>query len=339
MSDEGDQEVIQEENARRAHEASNWFDRFFWLGPRVAQARAAAYGPGQPGHEHYLMARQIQEAMARIGHAEKASWVALMLNGIAAELLVRAHMARAGRTVYGGPLGEADWQSARHVSAMEAAWNRLSSRDVSTLMAMVGADRVSAMTRLSSKERERFAAALHDFVLSLTEALDAEAERLDWALFARWSRLALAGVMVAVVVGLAAMGLYKRIVPNLALHRPVSASSTNAWAPDPNGLTDGITDVMGVHTNAGGQQWLVIDLGEVKEFDTVVVYNRPDCCAERAVPLRIQVSSDNRSYTQIAKRDESFDTWTATNLHAKGRYVRLENTPPNFLHLAEVEVY
>jgi hypothetical protein len=222
---------------------------------------------------------------------------------------------------------------------MEAAWNRLSATDVATLAAVVGADRVSAMTRLSREEREQFAAALSAFVLDLTEPLDIAAERLGWALFARWSRLLLVGAMVAAVVVFLAITVHRRIAPNLALHRPVSASSTNGWAPDPNKITDGITDVMGVHTNGGDQQWVVIDLGEVKKFDTVVVYNRPDCCAERAVPLHLEVSNDNQSYIQIAERRETFDTWTATDLHANARYIRLKNTPPNFLHLAEVEVY
>jgi F5/8 type C domain len=104
-------------------------------------------------------------------------------------------------------------------------------------------------------------------------------------------------------------------------------------------LVDGITDVMGVHTNGGEQQWVVIDLGAVKKFKRIVVYNRPDCCAERAVPLKVEVSNDNQNYTQIAERAESFDKWTIKDLDAEYRYIRLKNTPPNFLHLAEVEVY
>jgi hypothetical protein len=36
---------------------------------------------------------------------------------------------------------------------------------------------------------------------------------------------------------------------------------------------------------------------------------------------------------------EIADKWTAKGLRAEGRYVRLLNTPPNFFHLAEVEIY
>ena len=50
-----------------------------------------------------------------------------------------------------------------------------------------------------------------------------------------------------------------------------------------------------------------------------MVYNRADGFEERAVPLKIEVSKDNVKWTQIAERKETFDKWTARNLHAEGR--------------------
>jgi hypothetical protein len=339
MSDEGGQEAIEKGNSPPAKPASGWIDRLLWLGPEVDHARATVYGAGQPGFESYDIARQIRDGMARIGEQDKGSWLVLMLNCTVVELLVRSHMARGSCLASLGPLSEADWDNARRVPSMEAAWRTFSPAHVPTLMAMLSTDRVATMTRLSPDEREAFAVALRDFVLNLAEPLDFEAHRLGWALWRRWSRLAIAAVMVAVVVGVVATWLQKVSNVNLALHCHVSASSTNGWAPDANKLVDGITDVMGVHTNGGEQQWVVIDLGAVKKFDRIVVYNRPDCCAERAVPLKVEVSNDNQNYTQIAERTESFDKWTVKNPDAEYRYIRLKNTPPNFLHLAEVEVY
>ena len=82
MSDEGGQAVIQEADARPTHAASSWFDRTLWLGARVAEAQAAAFRSGQPGHEHYLMALQIQETTTKIEHGDHGCWVTLMLNSI-----------------------------------------------------------------------------------------------------------------------------------------------------------------------------------------------------------------------------------------------------------------
>jgi hypothetical protein len=41
----------------------------------------------------------------------------------------------------------------------------------------------------------------------------------------------------------------------------------------------------------------------------------------------------------LRERKETFDKWTAKGLHAKGRYLRLQNTPPKYFHLSEVEIY
>jgi hypothetical protein len=192
---------------------------------------------------------------------------------------------------------------------------------------------------LSKAGAREVAQVLHALAQRLAEPLDLDANRLGWALFSRYLRLVAVGVAAVLVLGFTAVYLHRRAHPNLAYHCSVVASSSNAWAPDPNRLVDGIVEVMGLHTNGGEQQWVVLDLGAVKRFDEIVVYNRPDCCEERAVPLRVEVSSDNQSYSLIAERLESFDKWTVGGLHTAGRYVRLSNTPPNFLHLAEVEIY
>ena len=263
----------------------------------------------------------------------------LMLDCIAVEWLVRAHLARTGHGTGTAPLGEDDWASVKHLPCVEAAWGKFSSAHLPTLMAAVGADRVAALTRLSNEDRESFAIRLRELVQDLIERLDLDANRLGWALFTRWSRMAFLALLLALLLGYAGTWVRSKTSPNIAFHRPVTASSLNGYGPEPARLVDGITDQIGFHTNGGDQQWVVIDLGEVKKFDRIVVYNRPDCCAERAVPLRVEVSNDNRNFARIAERLETFDKWTVTGLHAEGRYLRLRNTPPNFLHLAEVEVY
>ena len=104
-------------------------------------------------------------------------------------------------------------------------------------------------------------------------------------------------------------------------------------------LVDGDVTNIGFHTENGPNQFVVIDLGEVKKFDKVVVYNRVDCCKERAVPVRLEVSDDGVRYTKLEDRTEVFDVWTAKMLRAKGRYLRLRLLQVNPFHLSEVEVY
>lgn len=295
--------------------------------------------PGQPGFDLYDIARQICEETGRLRRAGRGTWVVLGLDCIAVELLVRAHLARIGQSTVAGQLVEADWASVRQLPMLEAAWSAFSATHLATLTAAIGAERIAALTGLSDEERETFARHLHDLVRNLLAPLELAAHGLSRALFARWSRVAALGVLLTIVVGYSTNWMLAKLRPNLALHRPVSASSLNGYGPDPSRLVDGITDEIGFHTNGGEQQWVVVDLGEVKRFDKIVVYNRPGCCAERAVPLKVEVSNDNRDFKEIAERVEVFHKWTAADLQAEGRYVRLRNTPPNFFHLAEVEIY
>ena len=320
---------------------SSWLGRLLWLGPRVAEARANTFGPGQAGFAWYDVARQVCDDIVKIGETGKGSWAVLLLDTTAVELLVRAHLARAGLVSKAGPLGEGDWETARKIPAVEAAWGKLSTAQVTTLTALLGPDRDATIEKLSGEDRDAFATGLHDLVMRLAEPLELEANRLGRALFARWSRVVVVGVVLLIGATFGGKWVAKKLNgPDIALHATVTVSSQfPGQGVDHSLLVDGDPDTLGFHTLEGGQQWAIIDLGKVRKFHKIVVYNRPDGFEERAVPLKIEVSKDNVNYTQIAERKESFDKWTVKGLHAEGRYVRLKNTPPNFFHLAEVEIY
>ena len=340
MSDDGEI-IIEEPAAPTAKQGPGWLARVLWLGPRVAEAREKSFAPGQPGFGAYDIARQICDDVVKIGETGKGSWAVLLLDCTAVELLVRAHLSRAGLLSGATPLGEVDWANARTAPATEAALGKLSAEQSATLMALLGPERDSTMAGLSEQEREAFASELHDLVMRLAEPLEFEAHRLGRALFARWSRVLALVLLLAVGGGLGARWLVKKLGrPNLALHAAVATSSQfPGQGTDHTLLVDGDPDTMGFHTMDGGQQWVVLDLGKVRKFDKIVVYNRPDGYEERAVPLKVEVSTDNVNYIQVAERKETFDKWTARRLKAEGRYVRLKNTPPNYFHLGEVEVY
>jgi hypothetical protein len=206
---------------------------------------------------------------------------------------------------------------------------------------LLGPGRDATLARLTEEDRESFAIALHGLAVGLSAPLECEAGHLGSALFARWLRVTVAVLLLAGLFGVVGAWLDKKYgKPNLAFHRPVTVSSQFATeGTDHRLLVDGDRDNLGFHTESNGQQWVVIDLGAVRKFDKVVVYNRSDCCQERAVPLRLEVSKDNQKFTFLRQWQDVSDKWTAKGLQAEGRYVRLLNTPPNFFHLAEIEIY
>lgn len=320
----------------------NWLSRLLWMGPRVAEAREKKFGPSKPGFAWFEIARQLCDDVVKIGETGKSSLAVLLLDCDQVGLLVRAYLEREGLLSGTGPLGDADWANALQVPVVAESFAKLTVEQGAMLTAMLGRDRDATLAKLTGEDRESFARAVHGLALRLSEPLELEANRLGRVLFTRWSRVAVAVVVLAVLLGEAGTWMDKKFgKPNLALHRPVTVSSQfPGQGTDHSLLVDGDRDNLGFHTESGGQQWVVIDLGAVRKFNKVVVYNRTDGnVQERAVPLKLEVSKDNQTFTLLKERKETFDKWTVRGLHAEGRYIRLENTPPNFFHLAEVEVY
>lgn len=319
--------------------SDNPLRRFLWLDERVAQARRELFDLSSPGFSEYDAARRASDGVAQIGESGQSSWAVLLLERDIASLLVRAHAAREQIGISSGPLSQTDWELARNVKIIQEAWNNLSAVQLSALVASMGPDGDRSMANLSVDQRKTFAIGLHNFVTTIVEPLEIEANRLGRALFARFTRVSIAAVLVIVIVGLLGNWISSRFErPNIALHRPVDVSSQYPGeGVDHTLLVDGDRSNMGFHTLCEGG-WVIIDLGSVRKFDKIIVSNRSDY-QERAVPLFVEVSKDRQSFRQIAQKKEVFDKWEASGLAAEGRYIRLKNAPPNCFHLNEVEVY
>jgi hypothetical protein len=313
--------------------------RFLWLDERVAQARIETFGPASTGWLEYEAARRARDGVVQIGESGQSSWAVLLLERDIASLLVRAHAAREQVAIGAGPLSEADWEMARKVRVIQDAWNNLSAVQLSALVAATGSEGDHSIANLPVAHRKSLAIGLHNFVTAIAEPLEFEANRLGRALFARFTRTGIAAALVLVVISLIGSWVSSRFEkPNIALHRHVDVSSQYPGeGEDHTLLVDGEHTQLGFHTLCEGG-WVIIDLGSVRKFDKIVVYNRTDL-QERAIPLFVEVSKDRQNFRQIAEKREVFDKWAATGLGAEGRYIKLRNTPPNCFHLAEVEVY
>lgn len=137
---------------------------------------------------------------------------------------------------------------------------------------------------------------------------------------------------------------------NLALGRPVQASSQHPGTPPASGLTDGAKggkyDVC-TKVGAPGTPWLVVDLGQPRDIRKMIVYNRGDTNLDDGLPFVVSLSIDGKSYTQVAKRDNHFGNgdvlsppWTidlSKGGNKSGRYVKIE--AKSYIALNELEVF
>jgi hypothetical protein len=157
----------------------------------------------------------------------------------------------------------------------------------------------------------------------------------------RLVRLAVAGMFAIAIF--CWVFFVKLAPPDIALHKPVSVSSThpNSTAA-PAGLTDGATTgPYGVHTNLEAAPWVQVDLLAVYRIDQVKVYNRGDGWFDDGLPMTLLFSTNGTDFKEVDKRTTSFGQWlpwTYGAHHQTARYIRIAGAPGKYVALSELVV-
>jgi hypothetical protein len=142
---------------------------------------------------------------------------------------------------------------------------------------------------------------------------------------------------------------------NLALGKAASQSSTFSTAVAANAV-DGNTDgdyYHGsiTHTNGEPNSWWQVDLGASDTIGTITIWNRTDASGDRLNDYWVFVSdtafqnNDTPATLQNRAGTWSIHQTTVPNpsfsfpVNTHGRYVRVQLTGTNYLHLAEVQVF
>ena len=143
---------------------------------------------------------------------------------------------------------------------------------------------------------------------------------------------------------------------NLALGRNATQSSTYPGNVGASAAVDGNTDGAYTHgsvtaTNADPNAWWQVDLGAPASINSVVVWNRTDCCGTRLSDFWVFVSNtpflatdtpatlQNRAGTFASHQTTAPNPSTTINVGgAQGQYVRVQLSDTDYLSLAEVQV-
>lgn len=133
---------------------------------------------------------------------------------------------------------------------------------------------------------------------------------------------------------------------NLALGKPCTQSSRSQWSNSEQGAVDGVKNgSFGFHTGPGPAWWQV-DLGASHPLDNVLIFNRTDCCSERARTVQVLLSDNGADFRLAYAHDGTVFGGVVDGRHltvgldgAKARYVRLQITSADYFHLDEVEIY
>jgi len=181
---------------------------------------------------------------------------------------------------------------------------------------------------------------LHAFAERLIEPLAVPQHRQERVWVAR-VQLLLAALVVLVVLGFFGKSLKERydLTRDLATTATWKASSLypECWCDSPAQSCEKCPNFF-FHTEQEDHPNIVFDLHGVHSLSAVVVENRRDCCAERGLPLIVQVSTDEKHWKTVATRRDEFTTWRANFPTEQARWVKLSVGNRNFLHLAAVHL-
>jgi hypothetical protein len=152
--------------------------------------------------------------------------------------------------------------------------------------------------------------------------------------------------LVLVVAALVPVALWIASPKNLALHRPVTMSSSlpAAYTPkDGSGLVNGKVEyTYGAHTDVQDGPWIQLDLQQPVRIRKIVVHNRGDGWFDDAVPLFVDIGADEKSMHPLDHRNKLFtrtDPWIIDRIDETVRYIRLYKKGHSYIALTEVFVY
>jgi hyaluronoglucosaminidase len=151
----------------------------------------------------------------------------------------------------------------------------------------------------------------------------------------------------------AAHDAYLGLPPLVNVADGKQATQVSDWSADYGAASSVDGDLFNFSTTSGAeaQPWWQVDLGAATAVETVKVYNRVDCCAERVTDYHVLVSPEPFPATldealadpAVVSHHETTTAGrpTTIDLPATGRYVRvwLATTQPTELNMSEVQVF
>jgi F5/8 type C domain-containing protein len=302
-----------------------------------SQEERERFGPGQSGYSEYAFGRSALLDAEALSQSNEGVVSAALLYRAAIVLFGRAHeLRRASGQESGQPEGCPGAPDSQPTQAGLEALSPERRERVQHVLAVPNGE--AALATLEPADLLDVLVALRNVALSVAQPLERAAVHARTRQALRRLRHALPW-LIAIFVGSGV--LWKTFTrTNLAKHSVVSTTSAESNVrANPRALVDGDRKNLGFHTKKGRGEAASIDLGAIQLIHSIEIYNRFDCCQGRAVPLRVDVSTDGITYETVGRRKESFSFWKVSLTGKPVRFLRLTDEGTNFFHLSEVEVY
>jgi hypothetical protein len=201
-------------------------------------------------------------------------------------------------------------------------------------------ERFDEFAELSPEEQASQARDLAAFARTLLTNIEAPRVKLDKFYTQRVLRTGGSFALAALLLLLVSYARnWRERDRDLARDRPYKTSSTYPVAGCKSPQQDcPESPFYFFHTLEEDRPWVEIDLGSKKRFTAIKVVNREDCCGDRTVPLAIEISSDRKSWREVARRTEAFNAWYTNISPVSARYVRAIALKKTTFHLKRFAV-
>lgn len=322
-----------------------WFE-WFWRGRalRAARAERAAQAAGVLARRARIAAEVGKQALEPSG-----PWSAGDASHVASALFVESMgwSLRALSVIRADP----DSGSFTKPPSAEELARLLDAHETSLLDAARGPERLRRLRRyVLEREFEHTELPLHESRRLALELMSSADHLLDQIrpLYSAVERVmvqralrmgGLASLLLVATVAAVLLSAHLERRRDLARGKPWLASSSYATVcKSPEHACGELRDYF-FHTQEESNPWLEIDLTRPHSVSSVKVWNRSGCCAERAAPLVVEVSSDRQKWREVARRETPFDTWRGSFAPTTARWVRFRVARRSFLHLQDVRIF
>ena len=93
------------------------------------------------------------------------------------------------------------------------------------------------------------------------------------------------------------------------------------------------------HTNGGTNNYWVSDMFNRKHIQTVMIFNREDCCSERLRDYRVRVGNDQNPFNNPTCDGDLHSGGGTVSCDLWGRYLSITLESDNPLTLCEVKAF
>jgi hypothetical protein len=228
------------------------------------------------------------------------------------------------------------WESADRARLLRAAGTEAA---LEALGKALSSKSFADFAELPAAEAQLLADALRPFAEALLADLALAELAIERMWFERAKRVGgLLLVTLAAAIGVSQIRESLELKRDIAKGKPWTASSTYpSGCSSPQQAGEKCPNFF-AHTLEESDPWLVFDLEKLEPISGVRVENRADCCAERAVPLVVEVSRDQRTWTEVARSNDEFQTFRASFPKVNARYVKFHIPRVTNLHFKGVQI-